>query len=212
MNIPCVPSKPLMQRGGVIKVNIKMVHLDNKLVLSPADMASIECHAPSAHLCHIGALVDCFLYLHVLGHFYLEFALRRASDQSRAAGVQSSRICFAVTTINACYRGNATRLGPYWLTEGVNKMDLAPHQIKSQSSVAGPPRYHEILYKSTKQAASDDANPGIGFMSHFDELTPSRLILVQAADEHFSFNKLLKEKYGKPPAHVQFVRGSGEYL
>ncbi|KAF8496607.1 hypothetical protein JB92DRAFT_2989780, partial [Gautieria morchelliformis] len=30
MNIPCVPSKPLTQRGGVIKVNIKMLHLDDQ--------------------------------------------------------------------------------------------------------------------------------------------------------------------------------------
>ncbi|KAF8491759.1 hypothetical protein JB92DRAFT_3005448 [Gautieria morchelliformis] len=32
MNIPCVPRKPLMQRGGVIKVNIKMLHLDDKQI------------------------------------------------------------------------------------------------------------------------------------------------------------------------------------
>ncbi|KAF8529954.1 hypothetical protein JB92DRAFT_3106351 [Gautieria morchelliformis] len=32
MNIPCVPSKPLMQQGGVIKVNIKMLHLDDKQI------------------------------------------------------------------------------------------------------------------------------------------------------------------------------------
>ncbi|KAF8462222.1 hypothetical protein JB92DRAFT_3069071 [Gautieria morchelliformis] len=32
MNIPCVPRKPLMQQGGVIKVNIKMLHLDDKQI------------------------------------------------------------------------------------------------------------------------------------------------------------------------------------
>ncbi|KAF8474556.1 hypothetical protein JB92DRAFT_3102547 [Gautieria morchelliformis] len=61
-----LPASAPFIRANIIKtscfrvdqVNIKMVHLDDKLVLSPADMAGIECHALSAHLCRMGALVD----------------------------------------------------------------------------------------------------------------------------------------------------------